>query len=69
MIMSVAAVEEDGLLDQPLSQHLGQEIDVLLRATRAQRNVMNADDRIFHGPSWSLLKKGDRVACPFLSPE
>jgi hypothetical protein len=42
--MRVSAVEEDGLLDQPLTQHLRTEVDILLSAGRAERDVMEPLD-------------------------
>src|SRR5262245_14644803 len=36
------SIHQDGLLDQPLPQHLGKEVDILLGAARAQRDVVNA---------------------------
>ena len=47
--MSEAAVEQHGLLDQPLAYDLRQEIDIFLRAARAQGDVMKADDGVIHG--------------------
>ena len=47
MIVSVAAVEQDRLLDQALAEDFRDEVDVLLRAAGAQRDVMNPRDR--HG--------------------
>ena len=40
VVVRVPAVEEDRLLDQPQAEHLRDEVDVLLRAARAQRDVV-----------------------------
>src|SRR5207248_5557543 len=46
-----AAIHQDGLFDQSLPEHLGEEIDVLLRAAGAQRDVVHALQETRHGSS------------------
>src|SRR6266581_3993187 len=49
MVMGVPAVEQNGLLDQAQTQYRGEEVDILLRAACAQRDVMETfDDRVRH---------------------
>src|SRR5437588_4324729 len=47
------SVHQDGLLDQPLAEYLSEEVDVLLRAAGAQRDVVNALNQALHGSSSS----------------
>src|SRR3989442_13456237 len=44
-----ASIHQDGLLDQPLPEYLGKEVDILLCAAGAQRDVVNALHETFHG--------------------
>ena len=43
------SIHQDGLLDQPLPEYLGKEVDILLRAAGAQRDVVNALHQALHG--------------------
>ena len=43
------SIHQDGLLDQPLPEYLGKEVDILLRAAGAQRDVVNALHEACHG--------------------
>jgi hypothetical protein len=49
MVVSVAAIKEDGLLDHALAKNLRLEVDVFLRASHAYGHVM---DTLYerHGP-------------------
>src|SRR5882672_1627835 len=47
-----ASIHQHGLLDEALPEYLGEEVDILLRAAGAQRNVMNALHEACH---WLLL--------------
>jgi hypothetical protein len=42
MVMRITAVEPNSLLDQPLAHDSGEEIDILLRAAGARREVVNS---------------------------
>ncbi len=44
MIVGVAPVEQHGLFDQPLPEHLRAEVDVFLGAGGTQRDVMKTLD-------------------------
>ena len=44
MIVGVSAVEENGLFEQPLTNHPRDEIKVFLRTAGAQRDVMDSCD-------------------------
>src|SRR5262249_7265654 len=47
------AVHQDGLLHQPLCENRGEEIDILLRAAGAQRDVVNVLNQALHSSSSS----------------
>jgi hypothetical protein len=49
MIVRIAAIEQNGLLDQTLSGHLDHKIDIVLRAANADGDVVNASYWIVHG--------------------
>ena len=42
--MSIAAIKKNRLFDQPLSDYLGEKIDVFLGAAGAHRDVMKSAD-------------------------
>jgi hypothetical protein len=42
MIVRVAAIKQDRLLDHSLAGYLGEEIDIFLRLTGAKRDVVDA---------------------------
>src|SRR5581483_1831330 len=48
VIMRVAAVEQDGMLNEPLTHHLGEEVQILLRAGGACCEMVDSDDRVIH---------------------
>jgi len=63
MIDGDTPIHQDGLLDQPLPEDLGEEIEILLRAAGAQRDVMNALHQACHGSSsFSPLARMARVS-------
>ena len=62
VVVRVAAIEEDRLLDQPQAEHLRDEVDVLLRAVRAQRDVVQAFHEIRHVSSPAFLSRCCRAA-------
>src|SRR5438309_935978 len=53
MIDGDVPIHEDGLLDEPLPEDLGEELDILLRAAGTQRDVVNALNQALHGSSSS----------------
>ena len=55
VVVGVAAVEEHGLLDEPLAHHLRQKVDVLLSTRRTERDVMEAFHEIRHVSSPAFL--------------
>src|SRR5712691_5339784 len=42
MVVGVAAVKKNGLLDQPLAEHLRQEVHVFLSAARTDGDMVHA---------------------------
>jgi hypothetical protein len=55
MVVRIATVEEDGLLDEPLAHHLRQKVDILLSTRRTERDVMEAFHEIRHVSSPAFL--------------
>src|SRR6185503_19319335 len=43
------SIHQDGLLDQPLPEYLGKEVDILLRTAGAQGDVVHALHEACHG--------------------
>jgi hypothetical protein len=62
VIDGVGSVEEDRLLDHPLPDDLGEEVDVLLRATHARRQMVEPADQV------QLVVAQLPFGCQFLSP-
>ena len=52
VVMRVAAVEQHGLLDQPVTDDLRHEVEIFLGAADAYRDVVNASDETCH---WDAL--------------
>ena len=48
VVVRVPAVEQHGLLDEPLAHHFRQEVNVLLRTRRTKRDVVQAFHEIRH---------------------
>jgi hypothetical protein len=44
----IAAVKQDGLLDQALSNNLSKKVYVFLGGARTYRDVVHASDRVIH---------------------
>src|SRR5206468_13107322 len=49
------AVHQDGLLDQPLPEDLCEEVDILLCAAGAQRDVVSTLQKALHGILQTLM--------------
>src|SRR5262245_24843571 len=56
------SVHQHGLLDEPLPENLGEEIDILLRAAGAERDVVNAPNETVHGLLQVLTPRQVRAA-------
>src|SRR5439155_5061591 len=54
-------IHQDGLLDQALPEYLSKEVDILLRAAGAQRDVMNA----LHEARHRVLPRSMGYKCRF----
>jgi hypothetical protein len=72
VIVRVAAVKQNGLFDQTLSDHLGKEIDVFLRAAGTGGDVMQPCNGIIHKVepprvewhrTWETGVKGPVLVC------